>query len=61
MIDRRWPLTLREEFRLSVFKSRVLRKIYGPTRDDITGTRRIVHNEKLYGVCSSPNNIWVIK
>jgi len=40
-------LTLREEHRLRVFKNRVLSRIFGLKRDDVTGQRRKVHNEKL--------------
>jgi hypothetical protein len=44
-----------------VFKNRVLRKIFGPKKDDITGKWRRLHNEELYNVYSSPNIIQVIK
>jgi hypothetical protein len=53
-------LILREEHRLRVFENRVLRKIFGPERDEITGERRRLHNEELY-TYSSPNIIQVIK
>ena len=56
-----WSLTLREECRLRVFKNRVLRMIFGPKRDDITGEWRRLHNEELYDVYSSLNIIRVIK
>jgi hypothetical protein len=39
----------------------VLRKIFGPKRDEVTGEWRELHNEKLYALYFSPNNIWVIK
>jgi hypothetical protein len=52
-----WSLTLREECRLRVFKSRVLRRIFGPKRDDVTGEWRRLHNEELYALYSSPNII----
>jgi hypothetical protein len=42
-----WSLTLREEHRLRVFENRVLRRIFGPTRDDVTGDWRKLHNEEL--------------
>ena len=56
-----WSLTLREERRLSVFESRVLRRIFGPTRDEVTGVWRKLHNEELNDVYSSPNIVRVIK
>jgi hypothetical protein len=42
-----WSLTLREERRLRVFKKRVLRRIFGPMRDEETGEWRKLHNEEL--------------
>ena len=42
-----WSLTLREERRLRVFENRVLRKVFGPKRDEVTGEWRKLHNEKL--------------
>jgi hypothetical protein len=56
-----WFLTLREEHRLRVFDSRVLRKIFGPKRDVVTGEWIRLHNEELYALYSSPNIIQVIK
>jgi hypothetical protein len=44
-----------------VFENRVLRKIVGPKRDEVTGEWRTLHNEELYDMYSSPNIIWVIK
>jgi len=38
-----------------VFENRVLRRIYGPKRDEVTGEWRKLHNKKLHDVCSSPN------
>jgi hypothetical protein len=52
---------LREECRLRVFESRVLRRIFEPKRDEVTGEWRKLHNEELYALYSSPNIIWVIK
>jgi hypothetical protein len=43
-------LTLREEHRLMVFESRVLRRIFGPKRDEVTGGWRKLHNEELHGL-----------
>jgi hypothetical protein len=42
-----WSLTLREEQRLRVFRNRVLRGIFGPKRDEVTGEWRRLHNEEL--------------
>jgi hypothetical protein len=56
-----WSLTLREEHRLRVFENRVLRRILGPKRDEVTGERRKLHNEELRDLYSSPNIIRIIK
>jgi hypothetical protein len=56
-----WSLTLREERKLKVFESMVLRRIFGPRRDEVTGEWRRLHNEELNDVYSSPNIVWVIK
>jgi hypothetical protein len=42
-----WSLTMREERRLWVFENRVLRRVFGPKRDEVTGEWRKLHNEKL--------------
>jgi hypothetical protein len=42
-----WSLTLRKEHRLGVFENRVLRRIFGPTIDKVTGEWRELHNEEL--------------
>ena len=42
-----WSLTLREERRLKVFENRVLRRVFGPKRDEVTGEWRKVHNGEL--------------
>jgi hypothetical protein len=52
---------MREECRLRVFENRVLRRIFGPKRDEVTEKWRRLHNKELYTVCSSPNIIGVIK
>jgi hypothetical protein len=56
-----WALTLREEHRLRVFENMVLRRIFGPKRDDVTGDLRKVHNEELHNLYSSPNIFKMIK
>jgi hypothetical protein len=56
-----WSLTLREEHRLRVFENRVLRRIFGPKRDKVTGGWRKLHNEELYGLYSLPSIVRVIK
>jgi len=42
-----WSLPLREERRLSVFENRVLRRVFGPKRDEVTAESRKLHNEEL--------------
>jgi hypothetical protein len=54
-------LTFREERRLRVFENRVLRRIFGPKRDEGTGEWRKLHNEELNDLCSSPNIIRMTK
>jgi hypothetical protein len=53
-------LTLSAEHRLKVFEKRVLRKIFGPKRDEVTGQCRKLHNEELDDLYSSPNVIRTI-
>ena len=50
-----------EEHRLRVFENRVLRRIFGPKRDEVTWEWRKLHNKELNDMYSSPNIIWVIK
>jgi hypothetical protein len=52
---------LREEQRLRVFENRVLRRTFGPKREETTGEWRRLHNEELNDLYSSPNIIQVIK
>jgi hypothetical protein len=54
-------LTLREEHRLKVFENRVLRRIFGPERDEVTARRRKLLNEELHGLYSSSNIVQTIK
>jgi hypothetical protein len=56
-----WFLTLREEQRLRVFENRVLRRIFGPKKDEVTGDWRKLHNEELHKLYSSPSIIRMIK
>jgi len=56
-----WSLTLREERKLRVFENMVLRRIFGPSRDEVTGEWRRLHNEELNDLYSSPNIVRVIK
>jgi len=56
-----WSLTLREERKLRMFENMVLRRIFGPRRDDVTGEWRRLHNEELNDLYSSPNIVRVIK
>jgi hypothetical protein len=56
-----WSLTLRGEHRLRVFENRVLRRIFGPKRDEGTGGWRKLHNDELHNMHSSPSIIRMIK
>jgi hypothetical protein len=53
-------LTLREEHRLRVFENRILRRMFGPKRDEVPGEWRKLHNE-LHDLCFSPSIIRIIK
>jgi hypothetical protein len=55
-----WSLTLREEGGLRMFENRVLRRIFGPKRDEATAEWRRLHNEELNDPYSSPNIIRVM-
>jgi hypothetical protein len=52
-----WSLILTEECRLRVFENRVLRRIFGPKRDEVTGEWRRLHNKERYALYSSPSII----
>ena len=56
-----WSLILREERRLSMFDNRVLRTTFGSGRDKVTGECKILHNEELNDLYSSPNIVRVNK
>jgi hypothetical protein len=56
-----WSLTLKEEHRLKVFENKVLRRIFGPKRDEVTGGWRKLHNEELRDLYSSPSLIRIMK
>jgi hypothetical protein len=56
-----WSLTLREEHRLRVFENRVLRRIFGPKRDEVTEEWRKLHSGELHNLYSSPDIIRQIK
>jgi hypothetical protein len=51
----------REEHRLRVFENRVLRRIFGPKRGEVTGEWKKLHNEELHDLYSSPSIIRIIK
>jgi hypothetical protein len=52
---------LGKERRLRVFKKRVLRRVFGPKRDEVTGEWRKLHNEELNDLYSLPNIVRVVK
>jgi hypothetical protein len=56
-----WSLTLSEEHRLRVFENRMLKKIFGPKRDEVTGEWRKLQNGELHILYSSPDIIRQIK
>jgi hypothetical protein len=57
----RFRIPLRDEHRLKVFENRVLRRIFGPKRDEVTGEWRKLYNEELRNLYSSPSIIRIIK
>jgi hypothetical protein len=56
-----WSLTLREECKPRVFENRMLRRIFGPKRDEVTRNWRRLHKNEPHALSSSPNIIRVIK
>ena len=56
-----WSLTLRDEHRLRVSENRVLRRMFGPTREGIKGELEKLHNEELNDLYSSPSIVRVLK
>jgi hypothetical protein len=56
-----WSLILREERRLRVFENRVLRRVFGPKRDEVTGEWRKLRNEELNNLYTLPNIVRVVK
>jgi hypothetical protein len=56
-----WSLTLREERRLRVLENRVLRRVFGPKRDEVSGEWRKLYNEELNDLYSLPNIVRVVK
>jgi hypothetical protein len=55
-----WSLRLREEHRFRVFENRVLRRMFGPKREEVAGGWRRLHNEELHNL-ASPNIIMVVE
>ena len=56
-----WSLALRDERRLRVFENRVLRRVLGPKRDEVTREWRKLHNEELSDLYFLANIVWVVK
>jgi len=56
-----WSLTLKEESRLRVFENMVMRRIFGPKRDEVTEEWRKLHNKEINDLYCSPNIVRVIK
>jgi hypothetical protein len=56
-----WSAALRQEYRMREFENRVLRRIFGPKRDEVTGSSRKLHNEELRNLYTSSSIIRMIK
>jgi hypothetical protein len=56
-----WSLSVREEHRLRLFESKVLRRMFGPKREEVTGGQRKLHEEELRNLYTSLNTIRAIK
>jgi hypothetical protein len=56
-----WSLTLREEHSLRVSENRVLKRTFGPKREEVVGDCRRLHNEEFYNMCALSNIVRVIK
>jgi hypothetical protein len=56
-----WFIALREEHRLRMFENRMLRRVFGPKSEEVTGGRRKLHNKERLNLYSLPNIIRVIK
>jgi hypothetical protein len=56
-----WSPTLRDDHRQRVFENRVLRRTFGPKKDEMTAGRRKLHNEEFRDLYSSPSIIRIIK
>jgi hypothetical protein len=56
-----WSVTLREECKLRIFENRLLRRIFGPKREEVVGGQKRLHTEELHNLYASQNIIRVIK
>jgi hypothetical protein len=61
MGEKTWSLTLTKEYRLRVFENRVLRRLFSPKIDEVTGVWGKLLNEELHNLYSSSNKIRLIK
>ena len=56
-----WSLTMKEERRVRLFENRVLRRVFGPKTEDVTGEWRTLHKEEINNPYFSPNTMHVIE